>query len=133
MKGNGRRMVMSEATSAIIYLLDILFKERNRNIRLKTDVSLRFRAVITEVEIYLYSIETEDDRVREKERNIAKMWSEVAAYCAPYHERYSDSFLKRSRCWSDPKKVPIADKMKHIVAIRKLLQDGRYEGLMELI
>ena len=124
---------MSEATSAIIYLLDILFKERNRNIQLKTDVSLRFRAVITEVEIYLYSIETEDDRDREKERKIAKMWSEVAAYCAPYHERYSDAFLKISRCWSDPKKVPIADKMEHIVAIRKLLQDGRYERVIELI
>ena len=121
---------MSEATSVIKYLLDIFFKERNRNIQLKTDVSLRFRAVITEVEIYLNSIATEDDRDREKEQNIAKMWSEVAAHCAPYHERYSDAFLKISQCWSDPKQVPIADKILHIRATRKLLRDGRAEGVI---
>ena len=124
---------MSEATTAIKYLVDLFLKKRDRNIQLKSDVSLKFREVITEVEIYLFNIKTEEDRDQAKEQNIARLWSSLAAHCAPYDENYSDTFLKISQCWSDPKQVPITDKDEHITIIRKLLQDGRDDGVMATI
>ena len=120
---------MSEATSAIEYLLNILFKEKAQRSELKSSVSEMFRSVITEVEIYLLGIQGEDDRNFEKEQKIARLWSQLASKCASYNVEYSDTFLKMSRFWSDPTLVPISEKEEYIQLIRDLLRNSRNDNV----
>lgn len=119
---------MSTEISAIQYLLDLLFKERNKREEFKSEITYKFRQLITEIEIYLHSLPRRD-RCSEQEHRIARGWTELSAIFAHYEHEFSDVCLNMSSFWTNPDTVPVDRKNEYIKLVKELFVKGRERKL----
>lgn len=114
-----------EALKFLISFFTDRLKDRSE---LKKKVSAELRAVITETELYLYSLHKGEKADPEKEADLARQWSSLSGFAGAYNKDASTSFLEISRFWTNPSSDLAKESLDIIKELRALLDKGRLAG-----